>query len=178
MANKNTEFVVTNQIGSLGNENVGVNKEIQKLRQQMIEMHRAWANGLLPPPFSVDNPEYLSNFPLVSYAQFPILVDTPQHASGPTLGQQYPNTSNIHFLTPQYKITTCSAPPAIHAFAALLPFEAPTFNVNPTVVIPHSTSDPVFLVISITLPSPYLSRLVLTISLNCLNFLLTLRSLL
>ncbi|KAM3270794.1 hypothetical protein P3S67_028996 [Capsicum chacoense] len=143
MANKDTEFVVTNHIGSLGNENVGSNEEILKLRQQMIEMHRAWANGLPPPPFPVDNLKYLSSLTPVSHAQFPILVDTPQHASGPTPGQQYPNTSNIHFLTPQYKITTCLAPPAIHTFAAPLPCEAPAFNVNPMVVIPHSTSDPV-----------------------------------
>ncbi|XP_047251541.1 putative uncharacterized protein DDB_G0271982 [Capsicum annuum] len=72
----------------------------------------------------------------------------PQHASGPTPGQQYPNTSNIHFLSHQYKITTCSAPPSIHAFAALLLSEAPAFDVNPTVVILHSTSDSVLNVFS------------------------------
>ncbi|KAM3288371.1 hypothetical protein P3S67_021801 [Capsicum chacoense] len=87
MANKDTEFVVTNQIGSSGNKNVGANEEIRKLRQQMIEMHRAWANGMPPPPFSADNLEYLSSLPPVSHVQFPILVDTPQHASGPTPGQ-------------------------------------------------------------------------------------------
>ncbi|PHT74015.1 hypothetical protein T459_21292 [Capsicum annuum] len=68
MANKDTELVVTNQIGSLGNENVGANEEIQKLRQQMIEMHRAWANGFPPPPFPADNLEYLSSLPPVSHA--------------------------------------------------------------------------------------------------------------
>ncbi|KAM3322658.1 hypothetical protein P3S67_003809 [Capsicum chacoense] len=124
MANKYTEFVVTNQIGSLGNENVRANEEIRKLRQQMIEIHRAWANGLPPPPFPTDNLEYLSNLP------------------------SYPNTFNIHFLTPQYKIITCSALPAIHAFAAPLPSEAPAFNVNPMVVIPHSTSDPILNIFS------------------------------
>ncbi|KAM3396184.1 hypothetical protein P3S68_005190 [Capsicum galapagoense] len=148
MANKDTEFVVTNQMGILGNENVGDNEEIRKLRQQMIEMHRAWTNGLPPPLFPADNLEYIFSLPLVSHAQFPILVDTPQHASGPTLRQQYPNTSNIHFLTPQYKITTCSAPPAIHAFVAPLPSGAPAFNVNPMVVIPPSTSDPVLNIFS------------------------------
>ncbi|PHT58324.1 hypothetical protein CQW23_00687 [Capsicum baccatum] len=68
MANKDTKLVVTNQIGSLGNENVGSNEEIQKLRQQMIEMHRAWANGFPPPPFPDDNLEYLSSLPPVSHA--------------------------------------------------------------------------------------------------------------
>ncbi|PHT95377.1 hypothetical protein T459_03259 [Capsicum annuum] len=88
------------------------------------------------------------SLPPVSHAQFPILVDMPQHASGPTLGQQHPNTSNIHFLTPQYKITTCSARPTIYVFAAPLPSEAPAFNVNPTVMIPYSTSDPVLNIFS------------------------------
>ncbi|KAM3325394.1 hypothetical protein P3S67_000519 [Capsicum chacoense] len=148
MANKDTELVVTNQIGSSGNENVGDNEEIRKLRRQIIEMHRALANGLPPPPVPTDNLEYLSRLPPVSHAQFPIFVDMRQHALRSTPGQQYPTTSTIHFLTPQYKITTCSAPPAIHAFAAPLPFEAPAFNVNPTVVIPHFTSDPVLNIFS------------------------------
>ncbi|PHU13154.1 hypothetical protein BC332_20084 [Capsicum chinense] len=82
MANKDTEFVVTNQIGSSGNENLGANKEIQKLRQQMIEMHRVWANGLSPSPVPTDNLEYLSSLPPMSHAQFPIFVDIAQHASG------------------------------------------------------------------------------------------------
>ncbi|PHT99546.1 hypothetical protein BC332_29334 [Capsicum chinense] len=84
MANKDTELVVTNQIGSSGNENVGYNEEIWKLRWQIIEMHRAWANGLPPPPVPTDNLEYLSSLPPVSHAQFPIFVDMPQHASGST----------------------------------------------------------------------------------------------
>ena len=67
MANRNTEFVVTDQIGSSGNENLGANEEIQKLRQQMIEIHRAWANGLTLPPFLADNLEYLSILPPVSH---------------------------------------------------------------------------------------------------------------
>ncbi|KAM3237157.1 hypothetical protein P3L10_012186 [Capsicum annuum] len=53
MANKDTELVVTNQIGSSGIENVGDNEEIRKLRWQIIEMHRA--NGLPPPPVPTDN---------------------------------------------------------------------------------------------------------------------------
>ncbi|KAM3377823.1 hypothetical protein P3S68_010236 [Capsicum galapagoense] len=100
MAYKDTDFVVTNQIWSSENENLGDNEEIRKLRQQMIEMHRAWANGLPPPLVPTDNLEYLSSLPLVSHAQFPIFVDMPQHASGSTPGQQYPTTSNVHFLTP------------------------------------------------------------------------------
>ena len=68
MANKDTDFIVTNQIGSSKNENLGDNEEIRKLRQQMIEMHRAWANGLPPPPVPTDNMEYLSSLPPMSYA--------------------------------------------------------------------------------------------------------------
>ncbi|KAM3239052.1 hypothetical protein P3L10_014085 [Capsicum annuum] len=132
MANKDTELVVTNQIGSSGNENVGDSEEIQKLRRQIIEIHRSWANGLPPPPVPTDNLEYLSSFPLMSHAQFSIFVNMPQHASVSTPGQQYPTTSKVHFLTPQSKTTIYSAPDAIHAFVALLPSEDPAFNINPT----------------------------------------------
>ncbi|KAF3633515.1 putative ankyrin repeat-containing protein-like [Capsicum annuum] len=142
MANKDTEFVVNNQIRSSGNENLGANEEIQKLRQQMIEMHRAWANGLPLPPVPTDNLEYLSSLPLMSYAQFPIFVDMPQYASGSTPGQQYPTTSNVHFLTPQSKTTTYAAPLVVHAFAAVPPPEAPTYDVHPQVVPPYTTRDP------------------------------------
>ncbi|KAM3263159.1 hypothetical protein P3L10_000153 [Capsicum annuum] len=136
MANKDTELVVTNQIGSSGNENVGDNEETRKLRRQIIEMHQAWANGLPPPPVPTDNLEYLSSLPPVSHAQFPIFVDMPQHASISTLGQQYPTTFNVHFLTSQSKTTTYSAPAAVHAFAA--PPPPPTFDVHPQVVPPYS----------------------------------------
>ena len=142
MANKDTELVVTNQIGSSGNENVGDNEEIRKLRGQIIEMHQAWANGLPPPPVPTDNLEYLSSLPPVSHAQFPIFVDMPQHASISTLGQQYPTTFNVHFLAPQSKTTTYSAPPVVHTFAAPLPPEAPTFDVPPQVVPHYSTRNP------------------------------------
>ncbi|KAM3376553.1 hypothetical protein P3S68_015268 [Capsicum galapagoense] len=137
MANKDTEFVVTNQRGSLGNENLGANEEIWKLRKQMIEMH-----GLPPPPIPIDNPKYLSSLPPMSHAQFPIFVDMVQYASISTLGQQYPTTSNVHFLTPQSKTTTYSAPPAVHAFVAPPPPEAPTFDIHPQVVPPYSTREP------------------------------------
>ncbi|KAM3356415.1 hypothetical protein P3S68_023129 [Capsicum galapagoense] len=143
MANRNTEVVVTNQIGSSGNENLEANEEIQKLRQQMIEMHRAWANGLPPPPFPTDNLEYLSSLPPVSHVQFSIVVDTLQHASRSTSGQHYPNTFNNHFLTHQDKTTTCSASPTVHVFAAPPPHEAPTSEGHPMVMLPHSTNDPV-----------------------------------
>ncbi|KAM3395602.1 hypothetical protein P3S68_004608 [Capsicum galapagoense] len=142
MANKDTELVVTNQIGSSGNENVGDNEEIRKLRRQIIEIHLAWANGLPPPPVPTDNLEYLSSLPPVSHAQFPIFVDIPQHASGSTPRQQYPTTSNVHFLTPQSKTTTYSAPTIVHAFAVQPPPEAPTFDVHPQVVPPYSTREP------------------------------------
>ncbi|KAF3641463.1 hypothetical protein FXO38_21620 [Capsicum annuum] len=91
----------------------------------MIEMHRAWDNELPPPLFPTDNLEYLYSLPPVSHAQFPIFVDTTQHASGSTPGQQYLNTSNVHFLTPQYKTTTYSTPPSIPIFATPLPYKVP-----------------------------------------------------
>jgi len=139
MANKDTELVVTNQIGSSGNENVGDNEEIRKLRRQIIEMHQAWANGLPPPPVPIDNLKYLSSFPPVSHAQFPIFVDIPQHASGSTPGQEYPTISNVHFLTLQSKTTTYSAPAVVHAFA--VPPPPPPFDVHPQVVPPYFTSE-------------------------------------
>ncbi|KAM3263387.1 hypothetical protein P3L10_000381 [Capsicum annuum] len=138
MAKKDTELVVTNQIGSSGNENVGDNEEIRKSRRQIIEMHQAWANGLPPPPVPTDNLKYLSSLPPVSHAQFFIFVDMTQHASRSTLGQQYPTTSNVHFLTPQSKTTTYSALAVVHAFMA--PPLPPNFHLQ--VVPPYSTREP------------------------------------
>ncbi|KAF3647363.1 Monothiol glutaredoxin-S4 [Capsicum annuum] len=63
-------------------EKVMANKDTE----QMIEMHRAWANGLPPPPFPTDNLEYLSSLPPVSHAQFPNIIDTLLYASGSTPG--------------------------------------------------------------------------------------------
>ncbi|KAM3356951.1 hypothetical protein P3S68_023665 [Capsicum galapagoense] len=143
MAKKDIDFVVTDQIRSSGNVNLGANEEIRKLRQQMIEMHRACVNGLPSPPFPADNLEYFSSFPPVTHTQFPIFIDTPQHASEPALGQHYRNTSNIHFLTPQHNTTTCSAPLTAHVFAERPPPKAPTFEVYPQVVPPHSAREPV-----------------------------------
>ncbi|KAM3374837.1 hypothetical protein P3S68_013551 [Capsicum galapagoense] len=118
MANKDIESVVTNQIGSSENENLGANEEIQKLRQQMIETHQAWANGFSPPPVPTDNLKYLSSLPPVSHAQFPIFIDMAQHT------------------------TIYLAPPVVHALAAPPPPEAPTFGVHPQIVPPYSTREP------------------------------------
>ncbi|KAF3679796.1 putative nitrate transporter 1.4-like [Capsicum annuum] len=125
MANKDTEFVVTNQIGSSGNENLGSNEEIQKLRQQMIEMHRAWANGLPPPPVPTDNLEYLSSLPS--------MID-----SGATISNHF-QCSFPHSPIQDYHIL---GSPAVHAFAAPPPPESPTFDVHPQVVPPYSTREP------------------------------------
>ncbi|KAM3362516.1 hypothetical protein P3S68_017370 [Capsicum galapagoense] len=100
------------------------------------------ANGLLPPPVPIDNSKYLSSLPPVSDVQFPIFVDMPQHTSGSTPGQQYHTTSNVHFLTPQSKTTTYSAPAVVHSFAAPPPPEVPTFDVHPQVLPPYSTREP------------------------------------
>ncbi|KAF3644714.1 putative nitrate transporter 1.4-like [Capsicum annuum] len=103
-------------------------------------MHQTWANGLPPPPVPTNNLEYLSSLPPMSHAQFPIFVDIPPHASRSTPGQQYPTTSNVHFLTPQSKTTTYSAPAAVHAFVA--PPRPLTCDVHPQVVPPYSTREP------------------------------------
>ena len=97
----------------------------------MIEIHRAWANGLPPPPVPTDNMKYLSSLPPVSHAQFPIFVDMAQHASGSTPGPQYPTTFNVHFLAPQSETTTYLAPPVVYAFSVPPLPEAPTFDVHP-----------------------------------------------
>lgn len=41
MTNKDIEVVINDQAKSSGNENLGPDEEILKLRQQMMEMHRA-----------------------------------------------------------------------------------------------------------------------------------------
>ncbi|KAF3632717.1 putative NAC domain-containing protein 66-like [Capsicum annuum] len=78
----------------------------------------------------------------VSHVKFSIVVDTLQHASELTPGQEYPNTFSVYFLTPQSKTTIYLAPPVVHAFMAPPPPEAPTFDVHPQVVPSYSTREP------------------------------------
>ncbi|KAM3232197.1 hypothetical protein P3L10_017556 [Capsicum annuum] len=60
-------------------ENESLKQEIRRLRQQMIEMHRAWACGLPPPPFSFIDPTNTVSFPPKYQSYFSTVVDAPQH---------------------------------------------------------------------------------------------------
>ena len=57
------------------------NDEVVRLRQQLIDLHRAWASEMPPPPL----PEGLgnmSNCPPLSQAQFSAPTESPEHSPG------------------------------------------------------------------------------------------------
>ncbi|KAM3304497.1 hypothetical protein P3S67_011363 [Capsicum chacoense] len=87
------------EIESLKEENL-------RLRQQMIEMYRAWASGMPPPPFPTFEPaNTLSLLPKLQ-SQFPTVVDAPQLASEFIPCQMHLNTSTTLSLAPQYNEST------------------------------------------------------------------------
>lgn len=58
------------------------NQEILGLKKQLAEMRQAWASGMPPPSFLINDLENTFNYLPLSQAQFPISIDTPQHALG------------------------------------------------------------------------------------------------
>ncbi|KAM3249696.1 hypothetical protein P3L10_011466 [Capsicum annuum] len=126
------------EIESLKEENL-------RLRQQMMEMYRAWANGLPPPPFPTFVPANTLSLPPKSQSQFLTVVDTSQRAVESISRQMHPNASASHSLAPQFnKPTTFIAPHTACAFIAQPSTEASTLPINPTVVLPQSASGPMF----------------------------------
>ncbi|KAM3237595.1 hypothetical protein P3L10_012624 [Capsicum annuum] len=113
-------------------------------RQQMMEMYRAWASGLPPPPFPTFVPANTLSLPPKSQSQFLTVVDTSQHAVDFISRQMHSNASASHYLAPQYKSTTFIAPHTVCAFIAQPSTEAFTLPINPTVVLPQSASGPMF----------------------------------
>ncbi|KAF3636563.1 hypothetical protein FXO38_24090 [Capsicum annuum] len=71
-------------------ENESLKQEITRLRQQMNEMHRAWANGLPSPPFTAIDPTNTSSLSSKLQRQFSIIVDALQHDSEFLPSQKYP----------------------------------------------------------------------------------------
>ncbi|KAM3324330.1 hypothetical protein P3S67_005481 [Capsicum chacoense] len=110
----------------------------------MMEIYRAWANGLLPPPFPTFDPTNTLSLPPKSQSQLPTIVDSPQHASKTSPHQMHLNRSTTLSLAPQYKSTTFTAPHTICAFVAQPSTETSILPINPTILLTQSTSESTF----------------------------------
>ncbi|KAM3343895.1 hypothetical protein P3S68_025985 [Capsicum galapagoense] len=119
-------------------------KEILRLRQQIMEMYRAWASGMPPPPFSTFDPANTLSLPPKSQSQFPTVVDAPQYASESIPRQMHLNISTTLSLAPQYKSTTFTAPYTVCVFVAQPSTKTSTLAINPTIVLPQYTSESTF----------------------------------
>ncbi|KAM3219437.1 hypothetical protein P3L10_023968 [Capsicum annuum] len=122
------------KIESLKEENL-------RLRQQMMEMYRAWASGLPPPPFPTFDPTNTLSLPPKLQSQFPTVVDAPQYASESIPSQIHLNTSTTLSLAPQYKSTTFTTPHIVCAFVAQPSTKTFTLAINPMIMLPQSTSE-------------------------------------
>ncbi|PHT92932.1 Ribose-phosphate pyrophosphokinase 2, chloroplastic [Capsicum annuum] len=76
------------------------NDEVVRLRQQLIDLHRAWASGMPPPPLS-EGLGNISNCPPLSQAQFSAPTESPEHAPGFTPRHYYPGSSGVPLVAPQ-----------------------------------------------------------------------------
>ncbi|KAM3199798.1 hypothetical protein P3L10_032158 [Capsicum annuum] len=142
MSNKDIESDIMDQTKS--HENESSKQEIRRLRQQMTQMHRAWASGLPSPLFSAIDPTNTSSFPLKLQSQCPTVVDAPQHDSKFILSQKHHNTSTTFPRAPQYKPATFTTPHVFCDIVAQSPTEVSTLANRPTVVLPHDANGPLF----------------------------------
>ncbi|KAM3202197.1 hypothetical protein P3L10_029821 [Capsicum annuum] len=127
------------------NQEIEILKEENlRLRQQMMGIYQAWASGLPPPPFPTFDPANTLSLPPKSQSQFSNIVDAPQHASESIPYQIRLNTSTTLSLSPQYKSTTFTTPHTVCAFIAQPSTKTSTLSINPTIVLPQSTSDSTF----------------------------------
>ncbi|KAM3237565.1 hypothetical protein P3L10_012594 [Capsicum annuum] len=110
----------------------------------MMEMYRAWASGLPPPLIPTFDPAKTLSIPPKSQSQFSTIVDAPQHASESIPRQMHLNTSTTLSLAPQYRSTTFTAPHTVCVFIAQYSTKTSTLAINPTIVLPQSTSESMF----------------------------------
>ncbi|KAM3325428.1 hypothetical protein P3S67_000553 [Capsicum chacoense] len=138
VSNKDIESDIMDQTKS--RENESLKQEIRRLRQQMNEMHRAWAIGLPPPPFLAIDPKNTSSFPPKSQTHYPTVVDPPQHDSEFILSQKHHNTSTTFPLAPQYKPAIFTTPHIVSDLVAQSPTESSTLANRLTVVLSHTAN--------------------------------------
>ncbi|KAM3205328.1 hypothetical protein P3L10_028738 [Capsicum annuum] len=124
-------------------KNESLKQEIRRLRQQMTEMHRAWASGLSPPPFPFIDPTNTSSFPPKSESQFSTIVYAPQHDSEFIPSQKHLNTSTTFPLAPQHKPATFTTPHVVCDLVAQSSTGTSALA-HPTVVRPHVASELIF----------------------------------
>ena len=118
------------------------NDEVVRLRQQLIDLHRAWASGMPPPPLS-EGLGNISNCPPLSQAQFSAPTESPEHAPGFTPRHYYPGSSGVPLAAPQSRPAAQPAPLITPVFVAPPPHETPIYVAHPTMRLPRSASEPV-----------------------------------
>ncbi|KAF3661337.1 hypothetical protein FXO38_11738 [Capsicum annuum] len=142
VSNKDIESDIMDQ--TKNQENESLKQEILRLRQQMIEMHRAWASGLPSPPFNVIDPANTLSFPSQLQAPCSNVADAPQQASEFLPRQKNLNTSATISLAPQHKSTTFTTPHVVFDFVVQSSLETSILASRPTVVLPHAVSGSMF----------------------------------
>ncbi|KAM3305003.1 hypothetical protein P3S67_011869 [Capsicum chacoense] len=120
VSNKDIESDIMDETKS--QENESLRKEVRRLRQQMIEMHRAWASGLPPPSFPFIDPTNTLKF-------IPI--------------QKHLNTSTSFSLAPQHKPATFTTSHVVCDLVAQSSTGTSTLA-RPTVIHPHAASELIF----------------------------------
>ena len=108
MSNKDIKSGIMDETKS--QEIESLKEENLRLRQQMMEMYRAWDSGLPPPPFPTFDPTNTLSLPSKSQSQFPTVVDAPQHDSEFIPSQKHHNTSTTFPLAPLHKPATFTTP--------------------------------------------------------------------
>ncbi|KAM3307546.1 hypothetical protein P3S67_009289 [Capsicum chacoense] len=142
MSSKSIESEIMDQTKSQKNERL--KQAIVSLRQQMLEMYRAWASGMPSLPFSTIDPTSTLSFSPKLQGRFSVVGYVPQHASESIPSQKNLNVSITHSLDLQYKSSTSITPPIVSASVAPSSIEVSTLVFSPTIVPPQSASKSMF----------------------------------
>lgn len=111
-----------------------LNKEVQRLKQQMSDMYQAWISGHPLPSFPTNYTENPITIPPLSQGQNPTTIDfSPQYAPGFTPYHNYTSTSSQPFPAPPAKTTSYPTPKSTHVLVA-----------PPQAAIHRSSSEPTF----------------------------------
>ncbi|XP_070008539.1 leucine-rich repeat extensin-like protein 1 [Nicotiana sylvestris] len=134
MASKDLDTRVIDPSREIEKSESELKEEVQRLKQQMAEMHQSWVRRHPPPSFPTNYTENLATIPPLSQAQVPTTIDlSPQHALGFIPYHNYPGTSSQMFHAPPAKTTSYPTPAS-----------APIFVAPPPATLPRSSSETVF----------------------------------
>ncbi|KAM3200294.1 hypothetical protein P3L10_032656 [Capsicum annuum] len=110
----------------------------------MLEMYRAWASGMPPPPFFTIDPINTLSFLPKLQGQFSVVGYVPQHSPESIPSQKNLNVSITHSLDLQYKSSTSIAQPIVSTSVAPPSTKVSTLAFDPAIVPPQSASKSMF----------------------------------